>query len=62
MSLVKRVTLQRSIDSCKHEFGHPDLCKELALLTDDEMNSCTEPALVPENVEGERESPNRSPI
>lgn len=33
--------LQRAMDNCKDEFGHPDLCKELTLLTDDEMYSRT---------------------
>ncbi|KAJ3536620.1 hypothetical protein NMY22_g5956 [Coprinellus aureogranulatus] len=46
-------SLQRAMDNCKDEFGHPDLCKELTLLTDEEMNSCTLPPLVPEKVEGE---------
>ena len=55
-------SLQRAMDNCKDEFGHPDLCKELTLLTDDEMNSCTQPALVPEKVEGECESPYHSII
>jgi hypothetical protein len=49
-------SLQRAMDNCKDEFGHPDLCNELTLLTDDEMNSCTQPALVPEKVEGECKS------
>ncbi|TEB21927.1 hypothetical protein FA13DRAFT_1766544 [Coprinellus micaceus] len=46
-------SLQRAMDNCKDSFGTPENCPELTLLTDEEMNSCTQPALVPEKVEGE---------
>ena len=46
------------MDNCKDSFGTPENCPELTLLTDEEMNSCTQPAVVPEKVEGECKSEN----
>ncbi|EAU85071.2 hypothetical protein CC1G_04167 [Coprinopsis cinerea okayama7 len=44
--------LQRAMDNCLDIFGRPEDCTELTLQTDEEMNACTLPSQVDEQVEG----------
>ena len=47
-------SLQRAMDNCLDIFGAAETCAhELTVLTDEEMDSCKLPPLVPEVVEGE---------
>lgn len=46
-------SLQRAMDNCKDQFGTPEACRELTVLSDAEMNRCTQKAYVNERVEGE---------
>ncbi|EAU82519.2 hypothetical protein CC1G_12256 [Coprinopsis cinerea okayama7 len=57
-------SLQRAMDNCLDYAGRPDGCKELTVLSDEEINSCKVPVLVDEVVEGEylRELPGCNPL
>ncbi|TFK27413.1 hypothetical protein FA15DRAFT_653675 [Coprinopsis marcescibilis] len=44
-------SLQRAMDNCLDMFGRPADCKELTLISDEEMNSCTLKPQVDERVE-----------
>lgn len=46
-------SLQRAMDNCKDQFGWPELCPELTVLTDEEMNACKKKTEVDEIVEGQ---------
>ncbi|KAG2012825.1 hypothetical protein CC2G_009795 [Coprinopsis cinerea AmutBmut pab1-1] len=57
-------SLQRAMDNCLDYAGRPDGCKELTVLSDEDINSCKVPVLVDEVVEGEylRELPGCNPL
>ncbi|KAF9522964.1 hypothetical protein CPB83DRAFT_822189 [Crepidotus variabilis] len=46
-------SLQRAMDHCLDDFGTPELCKELTVLSDEEINQCAQPPQVNEQVDGE---------
>jgi len=46
-------SLQRAMNKCLDDFGTPELCTELTLLTDEEINKCSQPVQVNEKTEGE---------
>ncbi|KAJ2914852.1 hypothetical protein MD484_g5563, partial [Candolleomyces efflorescens] len=46
-------SLQRAMDTCKDQFGTPEACRELTVLSDAEINRCVQKAVVNERVEGE---------
>ena len=44
------------MDTCKDQFGTPEACRELTVLSDAEINRCVQKAVVNERVEGECKS------
>ena len=46
-------SLQRAMNTCLDDFGTPEACSELTLLTDDEINKCVQQVQVDEKTEGE---------
>lgn len=46
-------SLQRAMDHCLDDFGTPELCTELTVLSDEEINQCAQPPQVNEQVDGE---------
>ena len=41
------------MDKCHDAFGTPENCSELTILTDEDINKCSQPPLVNEKTEGE---------
>lgn len=50
-------SLQRAMNTCLDDFGSPELCTELTIQTDEEINKCIEQVQVNEKTEGERKFP-----
>jgi len=46
-------SLQRAMNKCLDDFGTPEKCKELTVLSDDEINKCIQPVKINEKTEGE---------
>lgn len=50
-------SLQRAMNKCLDDFGTPEKCKELTVLSDDEINKCIQPVKINEKTEGECKPP-----
>ena len=46
-------SLQRAMNTCLDDFGSPELCTELTIQTDEEINKCIQQVQVDEKTEGE---------
>ncbi|TEB24317.1 hypothetical protein FA13DRAFT_1714785 [Coprinellus micaceus] len=46
-------SLQRAMDNCRDNFGWPEACPELTILSDEEINKCVQQPRVDEAVEGQ---------
>jgi hypothetical protein len=44
--------LQRVMDKCTEFNGDPTYCKEISVQSSEEINSCVQPSVVEENIEG----------
>ena len=44
--------LQRVMDRCTEFNGDPTYCKEITVQSSEEINSCVQPSVVEENIEG----------